>query len=231
MLTDLIYRDLVNGQGHSKSDRYVTAGNRKDTDISVRDLDKAEELWIKEAQCQIIYKLEERKFVKSNEVVNEKGIIAVGVRTERWMAATWNRQKFILLQKDHLVTGLIMWHEHVKSGHSGVSDTIAKVRSTYWVMGINRSVRSMVNKSVHCCIRFKRLAQQIMSPLPIKRIKPSPLFYNMVVDYFGLFIICGAVQKRVRGKVYGVLITFMSSRAIHLDIAQNYTTDGFLQLL
>ena len=89
----------------------------------------------------------------------------------------------------------------------------------------------MVNKCVHCCIKFKRLAQQIMSPLPIERIKPSPPFYNVVVDYFGPFIIRGEVQKRVRGKAYGVLITCMSSRAIHLDLAQNYTTDGFLQLL
>ena len=96
-----------------------------------------------------------------------------------------------------------MWDEHVKSGHSGVFGTIAKVRSTYWVLGINRSVRSMANKCVHCCIKFKRLAQQIMSPLPIERIKPSPPFYNVVVDYFGPFIIRGEVQKRVRGKAGG----------------------------
>ena len=108
--------------------RFVTAGNRKDAGISVKDLEKAEEFWIKEAQIQIIDKLEERKFVKFNPVVNEKGIIVVGGRTERWMAATWNRQKFILLPKEHSITGLIMWDEHVKSGHSGVFRTIAKVR-------------------------------------------------------------------------------------------------------
>ena len=47
-----------------------------------------------------------------------------------------------------------------------------------------------------------------MSPLPIERLKPSPAFLYIAVDYFGPFIIRGEVQKRTRGKAYGVILTF-----------------------
>ena len=70
-----------------------------------------------------------------------------------------------------------------------------------------------------------------MSPLPIERIKPSSPFYNIGIDYFGPFEIKGEVQKRVRGKGYGVIFTCLCSRAVHVDLAQNLSTDAFLQSL
>ena len=70
-----------------------------------------------------------------------------------------------------------------------------------------------------------------MSPLPIERIKPSPAFSNIGIDYFGPFSVKGEVQKRTRGKCYGVIFACDCSRAVHIDIVQDYTTDAFLQAL
>ena len=69
-----------------------------------------------------------------------------------------------------------------------------------------------------------------MSPFPIERLKPSPVFLYIAVEYFGPFIIRGEVQKRTRGKAYGVILTCLNSRAVHIDIAPDYSTDTFLQL-
>ena len=66
-----------------------------------------------------------------------------------------------------------------------------------------------------------------MSPLPVERLKPSPPFMYVGVDYFGPFEIKGEVQQRVRGKAYGVIITCFSSRAVYADCAR----DAFLQVL
>ena len=57
------------------------------------------------------------------------------------------------------------------------------------------------------------MEQQIMSPLPIERVKPSPAFFNVGVDYFGPYSIKGEVQQRIRGKGYGVIFTCLFSRA------------------
>ena len=71
-----------------------------------------------------------------------------------------------------------------------------------------------------------------MCPLPEERLKPSlPFYYYIVIDYFGPFTIRGEVQKRVRGKAYGVILTCMTSRAVHVDIENDLSTDRFLQLL
>ena len=69
-----------------------------------------------------------------------------------------------------------------------------------------------------------------MRPLPIERIKPSPPFFNVGVDYFGPYSIKGEVQKRVKGKAYGAIFTCLSSRAVYVDLAKDSSTDSFLQV-
>ena len=204
---------------------------RKDTiceaALSVADVKLAEILWIKEAQKEL--NLKDHKKLRPS--YNNDGMIVVGGRTERWMQATWNQQKFILLPKDHEVTMLIMQYEHEKGGHLGVVASIAKVRSKYWVIGISKLMKKMISSSVKCRKKLKLTCKQIMSTLPIERIKPSPPFTNVGVDYFGPFTIKGEVQKRVRGKCFGVIITCLVVRGVYIDIAKDYSTDGFLQVL
>ena len=60
---------------------------------------------------------------------------------------------------------------------------------------------------------------------------PSPSFYHIAVDLFGPFIIKGTVNKRCRGKAYGLLFNCLVSRAVYIDIAVGYDTDSFLIVL
>ena len=75
------------------------------------------------------------------------------------------------------------------------------------------------------------MSSQKMSPLPIERLKPSPPFQNVGLDYFGPFEVKGEVQKRTRGKAYGLIFVCDSSRALHTEICQNFSKDAFLQAL
>ena len=70
-----------------------------------------------------------------------------------------------------------------------------------------------------------------MSVLPEQRLKPAPAFSSIGCDFFGPFIIKGEVQKRTRGKCFGVIFTCLVSRAVHVDISQNYSTDSCLQVM
>ena len=67
-----------------------------------------------------------------------------------------------------------------------------------------------------------------MAELPIERLRPSPVFYSVGVDFFGPYVIKGEVNKRSRGKCYGVIFVCFSTRAVHVDMAVDYSTDAFL---
>ena len=70
-----------------------------------------------------------------------------------------------------------------------------------------------------------------MGDIPEFRLKPAPAWHFTGIDYCGPFTIKGEVNKRSRGKCYGVLFADLVSRAVHVDLAANYGTDKFLIVL
>ena len=194
-----------------------------DARIRSEDLLHAEETWIKFVQESIQHNLTTSKYKKLLPVM-ENGVIMVGGRTEGWVKNTWNRQKFVLLPKESRLSYLIAEAEHVKVGHLASESTIAVIRAKYWIVGVRRIVNSVIQNCRTCKEKFKKLASQKMAPLPIERMIPSPPFTNIGLDYFGPFEIKGEVQKRTRGKCYGVIFVCDSARAIHVEAAQNYST-------
>ena len=106
---------------------------------SQAEMSHAEKLWYIEAQKN----LDTKQLIKLNPQV-EDGVMMVGGRTERWLEATWNRQRFILLPQAHRVTLLIIWYEHSRGGHLGVEATVAKIRSRYWILGLRKLVKKMI---------------------------------------------------------------------------------------
>ena len=211
--------------------RFKINGRQTNMGILPDDIEQAEKIWIVNAQLEIIQNVTQSRYSKLRPRV-EDGIVVVGGRTERWLeAATWNRSHFILLLKEHKPSHLIALHEHESIGHLATEATIAKIRSKFWIIGVRRVVNAITHKCVKCKRKFERRAEQRIAPLPVERIKPSPLFTNIGVDYFGPFITKGEVQKRTRGKCYRIIYSCDFSRAVHLDIVPNYSTSAFLQAL
>ena len=198
--------------------------------LTVADIDSAEHFWIKDAQESIAKDVQAGKFVRFCPKY-KNGLIVVGGRAERWTQSTWNRQEFVLLPHNHRFSQLIAEDEHRKSGHLGVAATVARIRSRFWITSLQRMVKSICFKCVTCKRKFQRLSRQIMSNLPLERLQPSPPFSNIGVDFFGPFTIRGEVQKRVRGKCYGVIFARLTSRAVHVYVSKDYSTDSFLQVL
>ena len=115
--------------------------------ITVTDQEKAEKFWIKDAQKQLHNRITSGS-LKRLCPQTQNGIIVVGGRAERWMDATWNRQAFILLPENHPFSNLVAKREHVRSGHLGITSTIAKIRSKYWILSIKKVVKRIRNNCV-----------------------------------------------------------------------------------
>ena len=76
----------------------------------------------------------------------------------------------------------------------------------------------------------KKLSEQVMGNLPIERLKPAPPWYSTSIDLFGPFTIRDEVKKRTTSKAYGVIFTCLATRAVHLDLAPDYSTEKFLMV-
>ena len=64
------------------------------------------------------------------------------------------------------------------------------------------------------------------------RLKPAPAFHTTFVDLFGTFkMFRGVINKRSRGKAFGVIFTCGYSRAVHCDLSVDNIMDSFLQTL
>ena len=111
-----------------------------------------------------------------------------------------------------------------------MSTVAAMIRQKFWIIGVMRMLKS-IKYCYLCKILEKKLEEQVMGQIPEYRLKPAPAWSFTSLDFFGPYEIKGEVNKRSRGKGFGVIFNCMLSRAIHLDIAVNYGTSAFLLVL
>lgn len=101
---------------------------------------------------------------------------------------------------------------------------LSELRRRHWVCSANSAARRILSKCVVCRRYRARVVEQKMSDLPPERLQVDlPPFTNTGVDYFG------PVEVR-RGrsllKRYGVIFTCLTSRAIHLEVANSLDTSS-----
>ena len=69
-----------------------------------------------------------------------------------------------------------------------------------------------------------------MSDLPTERLSPfAPAFYVTSCDFFGPYSV--KVGRNKTAKHYGVLFTCLNTRAVHLELAVDYSAMEFIQVL
>ena len=114
-------------------------------------------------------------------------------------------------------------------GHLGVTATTSKVRALAWVINLPKLSKKVVRSRYGCRLYNKETVQQLLGSPPDERLKPSLPFTNGCLDLFGPINVRLTMSKTDIGKAYGVIITCMFTRAIHLDVAAEYSTEAFLQ--
>lgn len=162
-----------------------------------------------------IYKLDPRL---------ENGLLRVGGRLSR-AALPEETKRPIVLSKDQHIATLILRHTHQQLGHSGRNFTLSKLRRKYWSTSANSAIRKIIFDCCTCRRYTAKAGEQKMADLPMERILP---FTNVGVDYFGPIVV-----KRGRSlcKCYGVIFTCLSSRAVHLEVANSLDTEACINAL
>ena len=128
------------------------------------------------------------------------------------------------------VTKIYAQHIHKKTGHQGKATTMNHIRmeGIFLAGQGNRMLSSMIFKCVQCIkIRGKPSITK-MANLPSERVEATAPFTHSGMDVFGPFY-CKDGRKEV--KRYELIFSCLSTRAVHLEMLQDMTTDSFINSL
>ncbi|XP_033106332.1 uncharacterized protein LOC117108428, partial [Anneissia japonica] len=208
--------------------RFLTNARAKccvdDGPLSVHELMVAERYWIVEAQKS----LETLKEYKTLSPFKMSGVIYVGGRTGN-RRLSYDQAYPVLLPRSHHISYLITRHVH-ETGHYGVATTAAKVRQRFWVINGTTLAKTVKFRCTKCRAFAHRTETQIMAGLPLERMTPfSPPFLYTACDYFGPYHV--RVGRNKTTKHYGVIFTCLVTRAVHLELAVDCSTQEFIQVL
>ena len=163
--------------------------------------------------------------------LDREGILRVGGRLTH--SELPEEQKHpILLPPNHHITQLIILEEHKRLKHAGTQATLYSVRELYWPLNGRNITRLIIHKCVRCFRAKPREIDYVMGDLPQERVSCSRPFLNVGVDYCGpLHIKERRFRNRGKLKVYVSIFVCLSTKAVHLELVSDLTTEAFIACL
>ncbi|RUA04970.1 MAG: hypothetical protein DSY43_05555 [Gammaproteobacteria bacterium] len=168
------------------------------------------------------------KIVKLDpQINNETGLLVVGGRLQFALIPEEAKHQVILPHKNTLTEKLVL-HVHCKANHAGPETTLGIIRQRFWPIQGRREVKRILRKCL-ICKHWKTIPiQQKMAPLPLERVQIVPPFTNIGLDF------TGPLYLKVKGeptlaKAYICIFVCEDTRAVHLELTNNMTTEEFLQ--
>jgi hypothetical protein len=216
------------------------AGNR----LSPQKISASTNTILKLVQLESFH--QELSLLKNNNLVSNKskikflnpfidhtdGLIKVGGRLRNSRSISAYKKFPILLPKGHFVTTLIIRHAHECQLHAGHQGTLAYIRQKYWPIAGRDAVRQVIHRCIRCFKTNPTTFNQIMGDLPSDRVTQNRPFLISGVDFAGPISL---KQGRGRGKrmvkAYIALFICMTTKAVHVELVGDLTTESFLNAL
>ena len=172
------------------------------------------------------------KLFKLSPFVDSEGILRVGGRMDRSSLSYDIKHPIILpnaKSTDGHMIDLLIKHHHEKMKHQGRGFTINALRGNgFWILGCSKAVSTHIFNCVTCRKLRGPKENQKMADLPSDRIEESAPFSHCGIDCFGPFVV---KEGRRELKKYALMISCMASRAIHLEMLDDMSTDCFINAL
>ena len=203
--------------------------NKNKDELSAEELKHAEMLLIRNEQKNIKKsRLEELK-KQLGTFTDTEGIIRCKGRLSK-SSLEYETKNPILLPRDTHFTRLIILHSHKEVLHNGTKETLAEIRSRFWIV----KGRQMVKKTIRPCVTCRRIQGQsygepVKGQLPEFRTHEGHAFQSVGIDFAGPLYV--KTSSNPMKKVYIALFTCSTSRALHLELVPNLTTETFMLCL
>lgn len=205
----------------------------KQTTLTAEEISEAKVLWIREVQKPFE---RERNFENLKQQLglfrHEDTILKCKGRLGNAPLSVETRYPSLLPRRHH-VTRLIVEACHRKTNHGGVKETLVEVRTNFWIP----KGRQYVKRILHQCVICKKREGVPYRPpptadLPESRVSGSPAFTHVGVDFAGpVYVKSTSGSTKQMKKAYICLFTCATSRALHLELTPDLSTEAFVRCL
>ncbi|XP_011694053.1 PREDICTED: uncharacterized protein LOC105453629 [Wasmannia auropunctata] len=172
-----------------------------------------------------------KKLNSLSPFIDSEGLLRVGGRLKNSEFSNDKRHPMVLLAK-HRFTRLILIEEHIRLLHAAPQALLSSIREQFWIIGGRNLAKRVVHECVKCFRNRPQQAQATMGELPKSRVSVAQPFHATGVDYGGPFLI---KDRKGRGcktnKCYICLFICFATRAIHLELVSDLTTECFISAL
>lgn len=195
----------------------------------VEEIAQAKLKWMKDMQRNLPnHKDFTSRRQKLGLFVDENGLWRCGGRMSN-SSLPASAENPILLDQNHHLTTLLILDAHKRVLHNGTRETLAELRSVYWVIRGRQIVKGLIRSCVTCRRHEGSPCQGVPPPpLPAFRVSKSRPFQTTGVDFAGPLYVRSSNSSSTT-KVWMVLYTCYVTRAVHLDLVPDMTTETFLR--
>ncbi|GFQ92318.1 integrase catalytic domain-containing protein [Trichonephila clavata] len=205
------------------------------SELTAPEIEKAELYWIKQTQQSIfnreIDSLKREKSIEKdsklyslNPKLDENGLLVVTGRLQ-FSEFSQKEKHLWILPNGEKFTILLIQYAHKKVLHFGIASTLAHLREKYFITKSRKNVKSVLKNCI-ICKKFNAFpGKQEIAPLPKDRTVEFLTFLTCAVDFAGPIYIKTRTGSE---KAYIVIFTCAATRAIHLEVATNLSTETFL---
>ncbi|KMQ86943.1 hypothetical protein RF55_13931, partial [Lasius niger] len=166
--------------------------------------------------------------LKLSPFLDENNVLRVGGRLKHAVLSRDERHPMIVPTSSWL-TRLLVESRHRQTLHGGTQLTLGLLRLKFWIPRGRTIVKQVLHRCV-TCIRWRASTPQpVMSDLPRGRVTAARPFLRTGVDYAGPILIRTSKGRGQRAhKAFISVFVCLSTKAVHLDVVSDYTTEAFL---
>lgn len=231
-LVTAIIRRFIENSRKVKSERVCVP-------ITISEMNAALMFWLKRAQ-HIEFESEisciesnddlprKSQLLSLNPYIDDEGLLRVGGRIDS-ASLPFDTKHPLILPPSSKITQLIISEAHLNLLHGGIQLMTSHIRQKYWLPRIRSHLKYHIHRCIPCFRQKKQFSQQQMGNLPPQRLTPARAFLNSGVDYAGpVTLRTSELRNSKLIKGYIAVFVCLCTRAIHLEMVSDLTTDAFL---